>query len=163
LAKTIYKLTSSRIININYRESYVFATYNNDIKKITTDRCFLISLLKYLQIKINGSDSFEDLITIINNYNLKYRILPTSEFLKNVRNEQDIITLEYLKDIPEKRIVLIEKRNGKHDGFDVINLRNWLSTDKKEKRVNPLTTNEINNDDMKKINGVNVNCINYFT
>ena len=88
--------------------------------------------------------------------------LPTPEYLKNIRNEQDIISMEELKNIPKKRIVLIEEINGKYNGFDVINLRKLLFASEKEKYINPLTTNKISENDMDKILNANVKCINYF-
>jgi len=156
------KLDKLKNIIIIHKNTSIFTTYNDDIEKITTDKEFLISLLKYLQIKFNKSVPFKCLIRKINKYNRKYMKLPTPEYLKNIRNEQDIISMEELKNIPKKRIVLIEEINGKYNGFDVINLRKLLFASEKEKYINPLTTNKISENDMDKILNANVKCINYF-
>ena len=160
LKKRLEQLKNITIINKS--DSCIFTTYNDDIEKITTDKDFVVNLLKYLQIIFNKSIPFKYLIKKINKYNSKYRKLPTLEYLKNVRNEQDIVSMEELKDIPKKRIILIEEMNGTYNGFDVVNLRKLLFVDKKEKYMNPLTTNKISDDDMKKILNVDIRCINYF-
>ena len=148
LQKILEQLNNITIINKS--DSGIFTTYNNDIEKITTDKDFLASLLKYLQIKFNKLIPFKYLIKKINKYNSKYRKLPTLEFLQNVRNEQYIVSMEELKEIPKKRIILIEEINGTYNGFDIVNLRKMLFADKKEKYINQLTTNKISDDDMKK-------------
>ena len=86
----------------------------------------------------------------------------SSEELKKCRNDKDPITYEDLKDIPEKRLVLINEHNDMYDCFDVVTLRKFLFEKKREEYLNPLTMLKISDIDLGKILSVNIRCINYF-
>jgi len=150
-------------MNLSYRKpDYEFTTFHNDIEKILTDKGFVLSLLKYLRINFKRIDSFVNLRKIIIEHNDEYQILPTPEYLKNVRNTQDPFLGKDLKDIPEKRIVLVEEIDGTYNGFDVMALRKYLFDKKKNEYINPLTTNKICEHDMMKLLYANVRQLNYF-
>ena len=147
---------------INKFNSYIFTTYDKDIEKMD-DKKFIMRLLKYLKIGFNRTIPLKYLIRKIYRYNNKYHKLATTKDLTNIRNEQDIFSMEELKDVPKKRLILIEKIVDTYNGFDVIQLRKFLFDDKKEKYINPLTTNKISEEDMDKILKADIKCIKYFS
>jgi hypothetical protein len=72
-------------------------------------------------------------------------------------NEMEIFIGEAIIDIPNKKLVSIEKYY-----FDVISLRKYLFQKDKKEYENPFTRNKIKEDDLNRILKVDTKKINYF-
>ena len=147
-------------MNVTHKDNVQFTKFQNDLQKIKTDEEFCKKLLNYLGLQKKGSHKI-----LINQlrYNYKqYNKKKTLHKLPKSRNDQDIFTMEDIKNIPFKRLVFIEEINTTYNAFDVIALRKYLFDKKKNEYINPLTTNKICKSDMSKILNVNVRQLNYF-
>ena len=128
-----------------------FKSFKQDIERMKNDKKFTKNVLTYLDIKHNKKLSNKKLIKKVNILNEQYNKLLDNETLAKCRNDIDPISLEELKNIPMKRIVLIDEINDTYNGFDILLLREHLFGNKKEKYMNPLTTNILSDQDIKKL------------
>lgn len=157
LYNAIKKLSNVEII----LGKYFFVTYQNDQIKFVNNKQFVVQLMKYLEIKFNKHIPNRYLIKKLNKYCGKYN-RQSKTIANKCKNQYDIFSMEDLCDIPKRKIILIEKNNETYCGFDVILLRKYLFENKKEKYINPLTTNEICDNDIDKILKTNVKRLEYF-
>lgn len=144
-------------------DGFYLCKYENDIEKINNNESYCKKLLNFLDVHIDNSCDHASLINKIDEIHNQYNILVSDEIVNSCRNETEMFTGIDLKDLPIKKIVLIENINDTYNGFDIVALRKYLFVCKKDDIcVNPFTMNVLCEDDMHKILNVNVNMINYF-
>ena len=147
-------------INVIYKDNVQFTKFQNDLQKIKTDKEFCKNLLNYLGLQKKGSHKI-----LINQLRYDHKQCnkkrPLNKLPKS-RNDQDIFTMEDIKNIPFKGLIFIEEINGAYNAFDVMALRKYLFDKNQKEHINPLTTNKICESDMVNILNVNVRQLNYF-
>jgi hypothetical protein len=78
-------------------------------------------------------------------------------------NNNELFTMENLKNVPKGRLVFLNENKGKSYCFDVIALKNYMSKKtKNEMHKNPYTNMNFSQEDINKILNIDVGKIKYF-
>lgn len=84
------------------------------------------------------------------------------EELKQCINNECLFTMDEIKDMPKKKLVMISKTNDKYYCFDVTLLKKLLFIPNNDEYLNPYTRQKISPEDLNKILNADIKMINYF-
>jgi hypothetical protein len=149
-------------IEIKTKNTIIFRNYEEDKDKIRTDRNFAEELMEYLEIEHKEENSHENLQETLRKIKEEYDMKMNDEDLNICINNECIFTMEELKNVPKKKLIMIDEHNGKYYCFDVITLRNFIFQKQNNKYENPYTRSELKKEDIDKILKVDIKKIKYF-
>jgi hypothetical protein len=150
-------------VNIEIKSNCEFNTYDKDIDKIKSDKQYTKRLLNWLNIKYAKKNSHNILINKIISEKDKYNCkLSEGEINAICINNDELFTMEELKNIQNGKLVFLNGNKGKYYCFNVIALRNFIFQKQNDKYINPYTNTEFSQEDINKILNVDIKKIKYF-
>ncbi len=150
-------------LNIEIKSDCEFNTYNKDVDKIKSDEQYTKRLLSWLNIKYIDENNHNILINKLTSERDKYTSKLSEEEIKETCiNNEELFTMEELKNISKGELIFLNKVNGKYYCFDVIALRNFIFQKQNNKYINPYTNTKFSQEDVDKILNVDIRKIKYF-